>query len=457
MTGVLQNGWREYESGRYAKALDAARAVLTLRPDAPAALALKAMSEMWLGGDVAAATRQLKKALKLAPDMPLLHHNLGTLFAFAGDMAAAEQSFERALALDPENIGTFYNLALVRKHDRFDALAARMSAVADKAGLQPARAGPLHFGLAKIYADLKQYEPAITHVLKANALATGHYNPADSDRHLDSLKKLRRTEGFSALPDSGIGSAKPLFIVGMPRSGTSLVEGIFGRHSKVRPCGELPDILDIERALTAEMSARAGRSVTALQALVMAEPSDLKAHGEAMLKKVQARGRGPYKIFTDKMPPNGLRLGLIARLFPQARVIVMQRDLRDCCLSNLFARLPSTYAYTQRMDWLGHYARYFQAAVAEWRQMVDLDICDVRYEELTRNPEPAVRAILDFAGLEFEAVCLHPERGDASIKTASVLQARQAINAGSVGRWRNYEPWLGPLLASLDENQRTAD
>ncbi len=451
----VQQGWEEFAHGNFRKALNSAEAVLTVaqthRPVVRIqAEVLRAMSRYWLDANLDLALRTLKKLQKQAPQFPIVQYHLATLYAYAGQMEEARNTFREALKLAPNHFGAFHRLAWITKYERIDPLAQRMIETARRGDLSDADGRTLHNGIAKVYSDLSEYELAFKHALAAKKRCEGSYSSQSMTDRLTSLQNLGATGSFRDLPPSGNGSEKPLFIVGLARSGTTLVETILGRHRDVRACGELSELQDIEKALTDEMSQRAGKSLTELQATVMATSEDLRPHAEHMLEHVQGLGKGRYRLFTDKMPTNGFRLGLMARLFPNARIVFLRRDLRDCAISSLFTLLPNAYTYTQRLDWFGHYAKTYYQIIETWRDMLDIRFLEINYEELVGDPEPQVRRLLDFAGLEFQASCLHPEGGDNQIKTSSVFQARQSINSRSVGRWKNYEPWLGPLNEVLE-------
>lgn len=457
MNKNLTQGWDDYQEGRFREALNTAEAVLTL-PNVGQPLVrvraevLRTVSAYRLDGNMDAGLRTLKKLQKQAPRAPIVRHHLGVLYTFNGQLDLAREQFVEALNLAPRSLGSFQRLAWITKYDRLDPLAEKMIALAARGDVSFDQSMPLHNALAKIYSDLGDYEKAFQHALTSKKLAKGSYSPKATEDYLDSLDKLKAAGTYDRLLPSGNQSEKPLFIVGMARSGTTLVETILGRHSDVRCCGELSDVQEIETALTKALSAREGKTLTKLQAATLATPDDLRPHAEDMLQRVYANGKGAYRLFTDKMPTDGLRLGLMARLFPKARIVFLRRDLRDCAISNLFTLLPSAYVHTQRLDWFGHYGKAFYRSVEMWRDMLDIEFLELNYEELVSDPEPHVRRLLDFAGLEFQPACLHPERGTNQIRTSSVWQARQSINARSVGRWKNYEPWLTPLLDALAED-----
>lgn len=206
MNNLLKQGWADYDQGQHTDALRAAQTVLTLTPNLPMALALKAMCELWLTDNVAGTVRTLKKLVKSYPNFPRLHISLGAALGFSGDMEAAEKCYLKALELNPNNFGTYHFLATIRKYDRIEPFAAHMLELVESGRLSEQQECPLRFALAKIFADMRDYEQAVKHVLCANELTAGHYNPAASEAHLDSLKTLRDDGGFRSLKPSGVGS-----------------------------------------------------------------------------------------------------------------------------------------------------------------------------------------------------------------------------------------------------------
>lgn len=450
MTTALSQAWERYNKSDYPGALMRVQAVLAVTPDHPLALTLQAMCEWWMGGDMARAQKRVKAALKRAPNVARVHHSLGTLHMMAGQLDLAERQFTEALELSPGNYGTFYNLTQVKRFKEIDAIVSRMQQVADRSDLEPIDRELISFGLAKVHNDLGDYEKAMHYCLQANAAAQGFYDPKAAEIYLKGVKRLAETRVFANLPDSGLQTEKPVFIIGMPRSGTTLIETMLGQHNRVRACGELPDVANIALALSKSLPGQEQARPSALEAMQQGNAAELRRHGQEMLDKVHQMQGGSYSVFTDKMPPNGLNLGLIARLFPKARIIRMRRDARDCCVSNLFTRLPRAYGYKTRQDWLGHYHTFYQRVVDIWLEALPLRSHEVSYEALATNPEPVMREVLDFLELDWDANCLSPEQSGRDIKTSSLWQARQPVNAGSVGRWKRYESQIGPLLEALE-------
>lgn len=170
----------------------------------------------------------------------------------------------------------------------------------------------------------------------------------------------------------------------------------------------------------------------------------------AVLKRVEdAAGGRPFRIFTDKLPENTQRLGLIAKVFPRAKVIYVRRHALDCCISNYFQRFSLGHGFSFRQDLLGERYRQVAETMRLWKQTLDLPIMDVSYEALVSDPGPQIRRIVDFVGLPWDEACLSPERANRRIMTASQFQVKQPINRNSVDRWRDYEGWIQPLIDAL--------
>jgi hypothetical protein len=169
----------------------------------------------------------------------------------------------------------------------------------------------------------------------------------------------------------------------------------------------------------------------------------------AVVKRVEAAAQRPFEVFTDKLPENTQRLGLIAKVFPKARIVYVRRHALDCCLSNLFQRFALGHGFAFRQDLLGERYRQVAETMQLWKRALDLDIMEVSYEALVADPEPNIRRLVAFAGLDWNDACLTPERADRKIMTASQYQVKQPINRQSVDRWRDYEKWIAPLVAAL--------
>jgi hypothetical protein len=253
---------------------------------------------------------------------------------------------------------------------------------------------------------------------------------------------------LKALPPLGDPSDLPVFVVGMPRSGTTLIETMLSRHPDVLALGESAQIPALVTAVRHRRSA-AGRPADGADTADLSRDW-LAARAEEMVKGWRARAAGrPFELVTDKLPENSQNLGLIAQVFPNARVVHVRRHPLDSGLSNFFQRYGLGQGFSNRLDWIGLRTRQVADAMAAFKQGLDLPILDVRYEALVAAPEVEIRRIAEFSGLGWDAAMLSPEQSSRAVNTASQWQVRQPIYTRSVGHWRRYEPWLGPMIEAM--------
>lgn len=449
MNPLTEKAWDYYNKAHYPEALRLAEQLLKDAPKDPSALLCKAMSGWWEGGDHARTLRDVLKILKRNPDFAQGYSNLGMLYLSAGQRDKAEEVFGKALELSPDLYGAFYGYSRARHWDGVDGLIERMQEISAHRRLNAIARQSVDYGLAKVFNDLGQYDKAMKYCLSANAAMPVRYDNANHVRRVAYLENLKRNGGIECLPNSGLGTTRPIFIIGMPRSGTSLVETILERHSSVLAMGELQHTSRLEAEVAREIEARVGQPPEMFGAFVDADEEMLREKARRMLDDIKNAGSGSFQHFTDKMPPNGLRTGFIAQLFPNAKFIRMRRNPLDCSVSQLFARLPNSYGYKARLEWLGQFYCEYEAALDHWQEMMGDKMMSVSYEALVTDPEPVVRELLAFIGLEWQEACLHPEHSNRVLRTSSMLQVRNAINTNSIGRWRLYEHQLGPLIEAL--------
>jgi Sulfotransferase family len=267
--------------------------------------------------------------------------------------------------------------------------------------------------------------------------AAAHSRRIDRTIFFFSPDFLQRNQEF------GLPTDVPVFIVGMPRSGSTLVEQILSQHSQVHGAGELKDV----HRLVANLPARLGSTAEYPECLAELDATTARELAEAHLQRLTRRSGAAARV-TDKMLDNFLHLGLLATLFPRARVIHCRRDPRDVCLScyfNYFNGLP----FTWDLDDLGRYYRDYERLMAHWGAVLALPILDVAYEDLVADLESQCRRLVDFCGLAWEEQCLRYNENRRVVQTMSKLQVRQPIYTSSVGRWRHYAAQLEPLLQAL--------
>lgn len=454
---------------------------LALKPDYPEAL-LGVARVLQEGGDLPAAEEMAQRALALAPEKPEIHSLLGGIFnesgypdkarqSYAraleidpdltiaylgrghllmenGDMKGAEADFNHALRLNADDLGARLALAQVTKVKEGDPnMAALIAQAADAAGMPETRAMPLQFALGKCYEDTKQYDLAFKHYhegcrLKRKRIEYSADNTELTERNIEAFFTA---ENIARLRGAGSDSELPIFVLGMPRSGTTLTETILASHSAVYGAGELPDLLKI--ASEPRGVETAGYPLS-LQDITQAE---LTVMGERYARGLQARAPGSPRI-TDKMPANFNYVGLIHLMLPRAKIVHVKRNPVDTCLS-CYTRLFNKSQYqSYDLAEIGRYYRSYAQLMAHWRSILPAEaFYEIQYETLVADPEGQARALIAYCGLEWEDACLNFHQTERSIRTASVTQVRQPMYKTSVEKWRLYEKHLGPLLDALGD------
>ena len=378
----------------------------------------------------------LRQTAALDPASALAHELLGGLLAEYGRFDEAYDCFARAIALSPAMAGCYYDLVRCRLVTPADeGLIARMEAALAAPGLERTQRHRVHLALGKAADDLGDYALAMRHLDAADAVRRGStpFDSAAFDLAVDRLIQRGAPDAIAGAAERGCDDETPVLIVGMPRSGTTLVEQILSSHPQVRGGGELN--FWNERAPT-WLAAEAG-----------AAGSFMRQAAADYLGVLRAIGPTAARV-TDKMPFNFLWAGLIHLAFPRATIIHCRRSPVDTALSihqTLF--YPGLAFPTGGVELVAYFRSYLRLT-DHWRRALPSDrFVEVDYEELTRQPEPAIRRIVASCGLAWDDACLRPERNRRAVRTPSKWQTRQPIYRSSVDRWRRYEPWLGPLRA----------
>lgn len=384
------------------------------------------------------AEQWLRDVIALHPQNGAAAGMLGTVLAEVGRFDEAATYYARAIEVDPRQVAFYYELVRCRRLTEAERpLLERMRTALRAPGLSARDRVSLYLALGKALDDLGDPGEAMRCWGEASRVKSvlAPFDRADFARRIDALIATFTPALFAAHAASRAADATPVLVVGMPRSGTTLVEQILSSHRQVGAAGELDDWDRIGGRFFAAPPAEIG-------------PFLRQAAG-AYLERL--RGAAPHAPrVTDKMPHNFVWTGLIHLVFPQARFIHCHRHPVDTCIS-IFSTFfgPRRNFSTEPQD-LVFYYRQYQRLMAHWRAVIPGDrLMDVEYEALIAAPEPTVRRMLDFCALDWDAACLQPERNPRAVKTASKWQARQPINRGSVGRWRRYEPWLGAFRELL--------
>jgi tetratricopeptide (TPR) repeat protein len=438
--------------GRHDDAIASLDAALAIDPRHAAAWSNKAhaLMELKREGD---AVDCLRHALAIDPSRVEAYRNLSSALQILGRADEARQAIEAALALAPQRI-ELYHLLIDRKRftDPNDPHLAAMQALAGDIGAYgPADQANLHFSLAKAYEDLGEPARAFRHLRDANALKRGEvaYDEAETLRGLARIADAFTPALFERWRGAGEPSAVPVFIVGMPRSGTTLIEQILAGHGHVFAGGELEDFPRALLRVTAPDELLGGAPLALPADVARLSRDQLRALGVDYLAALSALAPAAPRV-TDKLPLNFLHAGLIHLALPGARIVHVQRDPIDTCLSCFTKNFVGDQPYSYELGELGRYYRAYETLMAHWRRVLPAGVLlDVRYEDVIDDLEGQARRLIAHCGLAWDEGCLAFHRIERPVRTASASQVRQPLYRSAVGRWRAYGALLAPLLAAL--------
>ena len=389
-----------------------------------------------------------EKALRLDPRQVAAHNNLGVAFQALGRMEDAGRAYERALQIAPRDAAIHLNLAYLRRFTAGDRrLTALENLAEDIATSNAVDRISLHFALGKAYGDLGQHEQSFHHLRDGNALKRARLAYQEKEV-LSLLERIRTTfspELMQQKSGAGHHSDMPVFVVGMPRSGTTLVEQILASHSKVYGAGE------IETFYQALVKFRSRNRIAAefpdiVQAM---SPDALCGLGSDYVQLIKSVAPAAERI-VNKLPLNFKYVGLIHLALPQARIIHVCRDPLDTCFSCFSVLFTGAQSFSYDLGELGRYYRGYAAVMDHWRNVLPRGVMiEVRYEDLIADLEGQASAIVDHCGLAWEKSCLAFHQTKREVKTASSVQVRNPLYRTSIGRWRPYENFLQPLIQAL--------
>jgi len=436
----LGNTWRRL--GEWVEARAAYDAALAIRPDDAMAL-LGAGFTLIDMGDAEAAKARFDAVPDTGAQMPAARAGKARALALLGENAAAlalvaPETGDASIA--PERAAAFGRLA--DKFGRADEARALMTEALERPGLTREQRIELNFALGGLLDRVGDYDQAFAHFAAGNDLVSARF---DVGRFVDFATRLMGAyapDRIASMPRSANDTNAPVFIVGTPRSGTSLVEQILSCHPAVAAAGERNDI-SRALALIGGGPLMYERHVEALASL------DRDAVEAIAARYLDAAPAPERPRITDKMPYNFMHLGFIAQLFPGARIVHCRRDPMDSCLSCYFQNFSHGNFQTYRLAHLGAFYRVYEEMMAHWRAVLDLPILDLSYEALVADIEGESRRLVAFLGLDWDPRCLHFHESKRIVNTASFDQVRRPVYGDSVGRWRHYAAHLGPLREAL--------
>ena len=430
---------------RYAEA-DELISALAARPG------LNAAEEDALGnlfsqrGDQQQAAMCFQRATERDPDRA--HHwlNLALSRQALGQLEAAELAFDRCIALDPDEKDAWLHRSRLRNQSPESNHLEELESALSKCQDDWRREMTLRYALSKEYEDLGQHARSFAELKRGSSLRRSHMNH-DAAADLEAMAAVRQTfDRDYILRSSGVtDSDAPIFVVGMPRTGTTLVERILGTHTRVFPAGELNSFPESLMSLVASRKPGGRMDVIRLSAEV-----DSRELGQKYLENTRPLTDASPR-FVDKLPLNFLYCGLIHRALPRARIVHLKRSPMDACFAIYKTLFKQAYPFSYDLEELGNYYLAYRELMDHWHTVMPGVILDVDYESLVQDPEVQTRRLLDYCDLPWEAACLDFHRNSAPSMTASLAQVRQPVYTSSVGRWRLYENELAPLRALLEQ------
>jgi tetratricopeptide (TPR) repeat protein len=437
-----------YRQNRPADAIEVLDRLLDVQPDNAAHQNLKAAALGRIGG-FEEATRLYEEVLARFPDQPRIWMSYGHVLKTVGRLEEGIAAYRRALAVAPGLGEVWWSLANL-KTVRLDA--------ADIAAMKAALAAPalshddcfhLHFALGKAHEDAGEPEPAFRHYAEGNRLrgeAIG-YEADDTTRRVDRAIALFTPAFLAARDGWGCPSRDPIFILGMPRSGSTLIEQILASHGQIEGTMELPDI----PALVKRLGGRARKSDEGAYPEMLADlgPDELRALGEEYLERAAIHRRTGKPFFIDKMPNNWPHVGFLHLILPSAKIIDARRHPLDCGFSNFRQHYARGQGFSYSLTDMGRYYADYVRLMAHFDRVLPGRVHRVVHERLVEHPEREIRALLDFLRLPFDPACLSFHENPRAVRTPSSEQVRRPINREGIDQWRPYETHLGPLKDAL--------
>lgn len=444
------------EQGQAEAAVTACEQAFRMRPDNPEVVNNFALA-LQEAGQMDAALEHYRKALQLRPSYADASSNLATALKELGRLDEATAQYRATFKFNPNHPLVYYNLSQLV----FDGRTAftpeefdRLKALVDRGLGTPVERSVLNFALAAVLESQVSYDEAFHYYRRANDLRKQQMmarNQAfDSAKHIalvDAAVDLYDEAYFASVQGWGVDSELPVYILGVPRSGTTLVEQILASHPEVFGAGELREMPRLMLGLPKNPSDKDRYTPPA----PLQSENVTRELAAGYLRRIQALG-GPAQRVTIKTLENYLYLGIIATLCPRARVIYCRRDPLDVCVSCYFQNFQGM-DFSWSLEDIGVYYRQYERLMAHWQRVLPLPILEVRYEELVARPEPIVREMVEFCGLPWHQRCMAFFNNPRPVRTSSTVQVRKPLSNKSVGRWRRFESYLGPLINALADAQ----
>ncbi|HET6553134.1 MAG TPA: sulfotransferase [Dyella sp.] len=422
--------------------------LLAVSPDHPGYRNLKAVVLCRIG-DYEPAIHLYADLLRQYPDNPKVWMSYGHALKTAGHMERAIAAYRQSLSLEPSFGEVWWSLANLKTFRFSEDDLATMRAQLARTGLGDEDRLHLEFAVGKALEDIEAYEASFRHYAQGNAIRHGqlHYRAEETSARVRHVQRRYSREFFAAREGVGCEARDPIFIVGLPRAGSTLIEQILSSHSQVEGTMELPEITSITRLLREQ-----GDEDSVMpyhDVLATLDGPALRELGERYLAHTRIHRKTSAPLFIDKMPNNFMHVGLIHLMLPNAKIIDARRHPLACCFSGFKQHFARGQSFSYSLDDLGRYYRDYVSLMAHFDEVLPGRIHRVIYENMVDDTEGEVRRLLDYCGLPFESSCLRFFENARPVRTASSEQVRQPIYREGVDHWRHYAPWLAPLQEAL--------
>jgi tetratricopeptide (TPR) repeat protein len=401
-------------------------------------------------GEYAASIDEYRRVLVEYPQQPKVWMSMGHALKTAGRNAESIEAYRRCIALAPQFGEAYWSLANLKTFRFAEQEVAGMRAQLARPDLSDEDRFHFEFSLAKALEDAGAYEESFAHYAHGNRLrrAMIRYDADENHAHVERSKQVFTREFFAERAGWGAPARDPIFVVGLPRSGSTLIEQILASHSQVEGTMELPDVAILAR----QVGQRTSRGDIAYpRALTRFSAEELAQLGERYLQQTRIQRKAGTPFFIDKMPNNFTHVGFIHLMLPNAKIIDARRHPLGCCLSGFKQHFARGQNFTYDLAEIGRYYRDYVELMAHFDDVLPGRVHRVFYESMIDDTEAAVRRLLDYCELPFEAGVLRFHENQRAVRTASSEQVRRPINRDGMDQWRHFAPWLGPLETALGE------
>jgi tetratricopeptide (TPR) repeat protein len=432
---------------KFEQALAEAKELRAKEPGNPEFEMLYANESLAVGNfDEAMATYE--GLLESMPNNPGIHLTYGHALKTVGKQEQAITSYRRTYEIRPDFGDAYWSLANLKTYRFSDSELTQMREQEASGMIALSDRYHLCFALGKALEDRKDYGASFAYYERGNRLKREElkYDPARLENEMQLQREIVSADVLARFEGAGYAAPDPIFIVGLPRAGSTLLEQILASHSQVEGTMELPNILALAHRLDRPVEGRAPDYPANLAALT---PQELGQFGEDYIRDTRIYRKAGTPLFIDKMPNNFRHIGLIHLILPNAKIIDARRGAMGCCFSGFKQLFAEGQEFTYGLEVVGRYYRDYVRLMDHWNQVLPGKVLSMRYEEVVADLETQVRRLLDYCELPFEAACLNFHETDRAVRTASSEQVRQPLYKSGVDQWENYSSWLDPLRAAL--------